>query len=122
MTSNWLNLKLKRHPLCFAIDRFTRSGSGFTTSNRLTADTGSINRTYSYDGTGNITGDGQDTYSYYNSGRLKQVTRGSTNIYALRYNGLGQFVQRTNGNLYYLYDEAGHLLGEYASTGNAEPR
>ena len=90
------------------------------TSNRLTADTGSINRTYSYDGTGNITADGQDTYSYYNSGRLKQVTRGTTNIYALRYNGLGQFVHRTNGNVYYLYDEAGHLLGEYASTGNAD--
>jgi len=88
------------------------------TSNRLTAEAGPTPRTFTYDAAGNITGDGVDTYSYYNSGRLKQVTRGTTNIYALRYNGLGQFVHRTNGNVYYVYDEAGHLLGEYASNGN----
>lgn len=88
-----------------------------TTSNRLTADTGSINRTYSYDGAGNITGDGQDIYTYYNSGRLKQVTRNGNNIYSLQYNGLGQFVHRTNNNTHYVYDAAGHLLGEYTSNG-----
>lgn len=87
-------------------------------SNRLTAEAGPIARTFTYDTAGNITGDGVDNYTYYNSGRLKQVTRGTTNIYALRYNGLGQFVHRTNGNVYYVYDEAGHLLGEYASNGN----
>ncbi|CAH1082874.1 golvesin C-terminal-like domain-containing protein [Candidatus Nitrotoga sp. 1052] len=27
-------------------------------------------------------------------------------------------MHRTNGNVYYVYDEAGHLLGEYASNGN----
>jgi RHS repeat-associated protein len=94
-----------------------------TASNKLTSEAGPTARTYTYHADGSIAGNGQDTYTYYNSGRLKQVTRTigttPTNIYALRYNGLGQFVHRTNGNVYYLYDGTGHLLGEYNSSGNA---
>lgn len=91
-----------------------------STSNRLNSEAGPTARTYTYDTAGNIIGNGQDTYTYYNSGRLKQVTRTATatNLYSLRYNGLGQFVHRTNNNTYYLYDQAQHLIGEYSSTGD----
>lgn len=89
------------------------------TSNRLNSEAGPTARTYTYNTDGSIAGNGQDTYTYYSSGRLKQVTRSATNIYALRYNGLGQFVHRTNNNNYYLYDQAQHLIGEYDSSGNA---
>ncbi|OAM52273.1 hypothetical protein A7981_01935 [Methylovorus sp. MM2] len=84
-------------------------------SNRLSSEAGPTARTYAYDLSGNITGNGQDTYTYYNSGRLKQVTRASTNIYSLAYNGLGEFVNRNNNNTRYLYDTSGQLLGEYDS-------
>ena len=89
-----------------------------TTSNRLNSEAGPTARTYTYNTDGSISGNGQDTYTYYNSGRLKQVTRAAANIYALRYNGLGQFVHKTNNNQYYLYDHSQHLVGEYDSNGN----
>jgi RHS repeat-associated protein len=88
-------------------------------SNHLTAEAGpSPAKTYTYDTAGNTTANGQDIYTYYNSGRLKQVSRGKTNLYALQYNGLGQFVNRTNSNIRYLYDENGRLIGEYNSNGD----
>ncbi len=86
------------------------------TNNRLTAETGPTARTYTYDAAGNITGNGQDTYAYSSRERLTEVTRNSNVIYALRYNGLGQFVHRTNDNIYYVYDDNQHLLGEYDSS------
>jgi len=93
-----------------------------TTSNRLNSEAGPTARTYTYNADGSPSSNGQDSYSYYNSGRLKQVTRTivttPTNIYALRYNGLGQFVHKTNNNQYYLYDQSQHLIGEYTSTGD----
>jgi len=91
-----------------------------STSNRLTADTGSINRTYTYDGTGNTTGDGQDTYSYYANGRLKQVTRSGSTLAQYQYNGMGELVKKTNSSnlaTYYLYDTEHHLIGEYDQNG-----
>lgn len=89
------------------------------TNNRLTAEAGPTARTNTYDAAGNITGNGQDTYAYSSRGRLKEVTRNSNVIYALRYNGLGQFVHRTHDNTYYVYDDNQHLLGEYDSSGQA---
>lgn len=90
-------------------------------SNRLNNEAGPTAAAYTYDASGNPTTKGLDTYSYYNSGRLKQVSRGSpaTAIYALKYNGLGQFVHKTTNNTFYLYDEQRHLMGEYNSTGAA---
>lgn len=43
-------------------------------SNRLMAEAGPVPaKTYTYDLAGNIIGDGQRTFAYYSSGRLKQV-------------------------------------------------
>lgn len=88
-------------------------------SNRLNGESGPTARTNTYDAAGNLTSNGQDTYSYYASGRLKQVTRNGANIYHVKYNAMGEMVHRTNSNTYYTYDEDHHLIGEYDSNGKA---
>lgn len=85
-----------------------------TTSNRLSSATFSTPRTYSYDAAGNRTGDGLYTYTYSDRGRLAQV-RGNATL-DMYYNALGQRVLKAGATsrTYYVYDEAGRTLGEYA--------
>jgi RHS repeat-associated protein len=71
-----------------------------------------------YDAAGNLLEDTNYTYSYSARGRLQSVTRksdGATTAYA--YNGLGQRTKKTGVAAttvtQYVYDEQGHLLGEY---------
>ncbi|AXV81098.1 RHS repeat-associated core domain-containing protein [Ralstonia solanacearum] len=91
-------------------------------SNRLTASTGPAATRNSYDAVGNQTSDGTTTYSYSDRGRLASVTKsGITTSYL--YNGLGQRVVKSGSNVptgatRYVYDGAGHLLGEYDQSGN----
>ncbi|WP_240435763.1 RHS repeat domain-containing protein [Ralstonia solanacearum] len=92
-------------------------------SNRQTASTGPTASTNSYDAAGNLTGDGTTTYSYSDRGRLASVTKNSTTTSYL-YNGLGQRVLKSGSNVptgatRYVYDGAGHLIGEYDQSGNA---
>jgi len=89
--------------------------------------TGGMTKTNTYDATGNITGDGSATFTYDARGRLTQVAKGSVTQYAI--NGLGQRVAKTTTTagimgsantisaVYFVYDEAGHLIGEYDGTG-----
>ncbi len=74
---------------------------------------------YSYDNAGNALTFGTVTNTYYNSGRMKTAKVGSsTTTYV--YNALGQRVKKSGGSagtVLYAYDESGHLLGEYSSTG-----
>jgi YD repeat-containing protein len=63
------------------------------------------------------------TLGYNNRGRLSTVTAPSaTTTYV--YNALGQRVQKSTGNgttttaTLFVYDEGGHLLGEYDGSGN----
>ncbi len=106
----------------------TIGGSSYTqtinaNSNRQTASTGPTPTANSYDATGNQTGDGSTTYSYSDRGRLASVTKnGITTSYL--YNGLEQRVVKSGTNVpsgatRYVYDEAGHLIGEYDQSGNA---
>ncbi len=93
---------------------FTPSG----TSNHLTSTTGALARTYLYDAAGNTNSYSNLTFTYNNRGRASGVTVGKTsNGYV--YNALGQMIEKTVGSTITLlmYDEAGHLLGEYSSTG-----
>ncbi len=92
-------------------------------SNRQTASTGPTPTKNSYDAAGNQTGDGSTTYSYSDRGRLASVTKNGTTTSYL-YNGLGQRVVKSGTNVptgatRYVYDEAGHLIGEYDQSGNA---
>ncbi len=105
----------------------TIGGSSYTqtvdsASNRQTASTGPTATTNSYDAAGNQTGDGSTTYSYSDRGRLASVTKNGTTTSYL-YNGLGQRVVKSGTNVptgatRYVYDEAGHLIGEYDQSGN----
>ncbi|WP_254706841.1 RHS repeat-associated core domain-containing protein [Ralstonia pseudosolanacearum] len=92
-------------------------------SNRQTASTGPTATKNSYDTAGNLTSDGTTTYSYSDRGRLASVTKnGITTSYL--YNGLEQRVVKSGPNVptgatRYVYDESGHLIGEYDQSGNA---
>ena len=87
-----------------------------TTSNRLTAASGPLPaKIYAYDAAGNITGDGTSTFTYSDRGRMKTATSaGATTSYF--FNGLDQRVRKAGTDTTdYVYDDQGHLLGEYAS-------
>lgn len=90
-------------------------------SNRLSAVSGpNSTKIYTYDASGNITGDGTASYMYDGNRRLNSARHnGVTTTY--RYNGLGERVVKStlNGDTtYYVYDEQGLLLGEYDKTGS----
>lgn len=89
-----------------------------STSNRLVGGTGKTSQSYTYDAAGNLIGDGTNTFSCDARGRLTQVTVGGvTTTYAI--NGLGQRVTKSGASTtYFVYDEAGHLIGEYDASGN----
>ncbi|MEX8507378.1 MAG: RHS repeat-associated core domain-containing protein, partial [Leptothrix ochracea] len=71
-----------------------------------------------HDNAGRLMDDGLNRYAYSDRGRLASVrnTAGVTNFL---YNGLEQRVAKSGplGTFFYAYDEAGHVLGEYDSTG-----
>jgi len=87
-------------------------------SNRLTGLTNSGgSQGFQYDDNGSMTSDGVKTYGYDAAGRLTAVTPNASYVY----NGLGQRTRKTVGigGTTFVYDEAGHLLGEYNGLGGA---
>ena len=94
-----------------SLTNLTYSGS----SNQLATLTGATSRSYIYDGAGNPTTIAGVTYIYNNAGRLVSVQNGSTFVATYQVNALGQSVSKTgtNGTTLFVYDEQGHLLGEY---------
>jgi RHS repeat-associated protein len=105
-------------------NRLTETGSSpstytnSTTSNRLNSTSGTLARTYSYDNAGNTLGYGTATFTYNNRGRIKTASNAGTTA-THTYNALGQRIRRATGSLttLYVYDEAGHLAGEYTAAG-----
>jgi RHS repeat-associated protein len=108
-------------------NRLTQTGTSASTytvsgtSNKLSSTTGVLARTYSYDAVGNTQNSGATAHAYNNRGRMKtaRLTSTSTNT-NYDYDALGQRYRKgggTPGTIYFMYDEAGHLLGEYNSTG-----
>ena len=83
----------------------------FASSNRLQAMTGAVVRSFAYDAAGNLTSNGSVTFTYDGRGRLTQTSNG----YRYAINGLGQRVSKSGpgGITYFVYDEQGHLIGEY---------
>jgi RHS repeat-associated protein len=77
----------------------------------------------SYDAVGNTTRIGPAQarqFVYDNSGRMTQVKTGGVVTRQYEYNAKGEQTRAwlDNENTYFVYDEAGHLLGEYASDGS----
>jgi len=106
-------------------NRLTETGSAASTytinstSNRISSITGALARTYGYDAAGNTLTYSTVTVTYNNRGRPKTIKKGSATE-TLVYNALGQMIKTSGGaagTVLYWYDEAGHLLGEYSSTG-----
>ncbi|HPF26762.1 MAG TPA: RHS repeat-associated core domain-containing protein, partial [Steroidobacteraceae bacterium] len=108
-------------------NRLTQTGTSASsyaiaaTSNRLTATTGALVRTHTYDTAGNTLTTGATIHTYNNRGRMKtgRLSSTSTNT-SYVYNALGQRVKKsggTPGSVIFAYDEAGHLIGEYSATG-----
>lgn len=105
----------------------TLSGTAYTdtiasTSNRLTAMSGPT-ESNTFDAAGNITSNGTFTFIYSDRGKLKtrrQVVGGVNQDVTYLYNGLEQRTTKSGstslvstGTNYFVYDEAGHLIGEY---------
>jgi RHS repeat-associated protein len=89
-----------------------------TTSNELTQTTGGLVRTYAYDGAGNTKSYGTLTFAFDDRGRMSAATNGSTSASYI-YNAVGQLIEKTVAGYetVLMYDESGHLLGEYTSYG-----
>jgi RHS repeat-associated protein len=88
------------------------------TSNRLTSITGGITKTNTYDTAGNLTSDGTTSLTYDGRGRMLTATNaGLTTSYVINY--AGQRVKKANSTetVYYVYDDAGHMIGEYDAAG-----
>jgi RHS repeat-associated protein len=89
-----------------------------TASNQLASISGGLARTYAYAASGQTTSYGALTFTYTNSGRLSSVSNGGTTTTYL-INALGQRVKKSGtSTTVFVYDEAGHLLGEYDGSGN----
>jgi len=103
---------------------FTANGlvtnySTAASSNQLLALIGATARSYVYDGAGNPTTIGGMTYTYNNANRLTKVMNGAMTLATYKVNALGQRVEKVAGGVTtrYVYDEHGHLLGEYDGAG-----
>ena len=103
-------------------NRLTQTGttaitfSVSSTNNQLTATSGGLVRTYGYDAAGNTQSNGAYSFAYNNRGRMAS-TNGASTLYL--YSALGQMIEKsgTLGTAILMQDEAGHLIGEYSSTG-----
>jgi RHS repeat-associated protein len=92
--------------------------TGATASNQLASISGVLTRTYAYAASGQTTSYGGNTFTYMDSGRLGSVSNsGGTTGYI--FNALGQRAKKSATSVtLFVYDEAGHLLGEYDGSGN----
>ena len=93
-------------------------------SNRLVSTTGPAPaKTNQFDAAGNLLNDGSIAFTFNARGRRDSATIGTDTV-GYQYNGLGQRVLKSgpdplvpSGQQQYVYDEAGHLIGEYDATG-----
>jgi RHS repeat-associated protein len=85
-------------------------------SNRIQTTTTGTGTPYSsmYLPTGQLVADGVKTYGYDSAGRSTTIRNGSNTIYN-SYDGLGQRITKVIGGVttVFVYDESGHLIGEY---------
>jgi RHS repeat-associated protein len=89
-----------------------------TTSNQLNSTAGALGRTYGYDAAGNTTSYASDAFTFNQRGRMSaaSVSNSTTNYL---YSALGQLIEKygAGGTTLLMYDESGHLLGEYTNSG-----
>ena len=101
--------------------------------NRLSAAADSVATNFAYGATNNriqtlsgampsgyAIGSGNWSFTYSNANRLIAVASGGMEVATYRVNALGQRVRKNVGGTvtYFVYDEQGHLLGEYDGSAN----
>jgi RHS repeat-associated protein len=108
-------------------NRLVQTGSSASTytvsgtSNKLHSTAGALARSYTYDAAGNTLTSGATVHTYNPANRMKTGRLVGNADTSYVYNALGQRVKKSGGvitsPIYFVYDEAGHLVGEYDSTG-----
>jgi RHS repeat-associated protein len=104
-------------------NRLTQSGSNagsYTiagSSNQISSSTGAVAGTFTYDAAGHTASIAGVPLSYNQRGRLTSLNVNNVQIGYL-YNALGQMIGKSVGSAstILVYDEAGHILGEYSPT------
>jgi RHS repeat-associated protein len=89
------------------------------TTNRLTSITGTPARTYSFDSDGDDLTYSNITLVFNDRDRMANATVASVQT-TYTYNAVGQRIEKSGGpagTVIFVYDEAGHLEGEYTSSG-----
>jgi RHS repeat-associated protein len=88
-------------------------------NNRIASTTGGLARTYSYFPAGEVQGYGSNSYTFNQRDRMSSaiITGAGTTNYV--YNAVGQLIEKSGygGTTLLMYDEAGHILGEYTNSG-----
>lgn len=84
---------------------------------------GPVTQAFTYDASGNVQNDGTYSYTYSARGRMSSATTTGGAV-AYLYNAKEQRVYKSGptavvptGAAYFVYDESGHLLGEYDANG-----
>lgn len=95
------------------------SAYGYPATNHRLTDVAGVIR--AYDEAGNTLNIAAKAFVYNDANRMSQVKQGGVMVMNYAYNGRGEQVRKHLGtsNTYTLYDEAGHWLGDYDSSGNA---
>jgi YD repeat-containing protein len=100
---------------------------GYDNLDRLTSANAAANISWTYDANGNrqtqlgaaapVYPASNVTLNYNNRGRMISATDNGSSSYT--YNALGQRIYKNgnSGNIVFMYDESGHLLGEYSNSG-----
>ena len=87
-------------------------------NNRLASVTGGMSKTNTYDLAGNLTNDGSATMTYDARGRMIAANAsGLSTSYLINYQNLRVKKSNSSETRYFVYDDAGHMMGEYDATG-----
>jgi RHS repeat-associated protein len=105
-------------------NRLTQTGTNAATfkpatqSNQLASTSGALVRTYAYDAAGNTQSYGTSGFTFNDRGRMSAATVAGTSA-SYVYSALGQLIEKNvaGSETVLTYDESGHLLGEYTSSG-----
>jgi RHS repeat-associated protein len=108
-------------------NRLSQSGTSASTysvsgsSNKLNSTSGALSRSYTYDAVGNTLTSGATVHAYNHANRMKTARLVGNGDTTYVYNALGQRVRKSGGviasEISFVYDESGHLVGEYDSSG-----
>ncbi len=91
----------------------------YPTTNHRVSQVGTVTRTYDADGNTTQIGGTARQFVYNDANRMSQIKAGTTLKMTYLYNGKGEQVRKYVGttNTYTMYDEAGHWIGDYGTTG-----